>query len=788
MSLLKAVQLASPNNASSVDLKKKPDTGTVSLIQAVRSVRGEETTFKAPVTEVTQTEDKSIFQKVFNFMGGVASSIGGLFKPKIISPIPLEDGSNINLVDANTKDTSVKEDNGLISPFKSGSTALDLAPSTMRLLADLQVDPLSLKKAPKATLVELFKPFWLTRNPVTDQMANAYITGIKDAVLADADSIKRIFTSKTGSERTGAVLETGARTVGVALSPISALFSAANDVPVLGTISKLISLPFAILGDAGADIAYPIVNVLPISKKAKEDIVGGIGEIAGLALMIGVGGKVADLPGKVKETLIKRYGKVDAETIITKAETIANTPQEKPLSGIKKPQDIVDYVFNNKLNDTPDGKSLLKAATEAQKSNKYLQLEEPKVAGLLQEKNATPKGEISGEGFVMTEKADKSKVQVGKVLNSYRDAVDSYNKNPTTESLARFVKAREAVNNLEKQELVKIKTPEVTKPTTVNGVEIKPIGEEVSVFRGTSKGEVGMNAEKPNGITGGESTSTDRAIAQAFADRKGGVVEEYKIPKTANIVNHSELERLVKYVPTEEKTATVKKFIKDNGVDVVKFDIPEGAKGEAEYRIVNPNIFKELSTGSGKIVEKEVKVPRDQMPIGKGPEQVSRLEARMKGVLGKATKDQIDELGLSTFQKMNRKETISDSAKYVLEHPDEALEVLQGKREAPKGQYPESIYVAMTEVARDDITLATKLASLQATTIGQRLSLLAEIDPLNPVKIVSDIYKFREKSVEKTYAGKKVSEIIKRDVEKGKAKIKAPKLTDWNSFIESVRC
>ena len=201
-------------------------------------------------------------------------------------------------------------------------------------------------------------------------------------------------------------------------------------------------------------------------------------------------------------------------------------------------------------------------------------------------------------------------------------------------------------------------------------------------------------------------------------------------------------------------------------------------------------IINELDIQKEKVlpVPKEVEVPSKNLPIGKGEERVSRLEARMKGVLGKATQEQIDSLGLSTFNRMNRKETIAESAQYVIEHPKDALEVLQGTREPPKGIVPESIYVAMTELARGDFDLATKLTSLQASAIGQRLGLLAEIDPLNPVKIVSDIYKFRETAVEKTYAGRKVKDVVKREVEKGKAKIKPPKLTDWSSFIESVKC
>jgi hypothetical protein len=402
-----------------------------------------------------------------------------------------------------------EEKNKLIDPFNTGVPAVDLAPGTMDLLSKLQVDPLSLKNAPRATLADLFKPFWL--NSYGQEVSNSYIKGIKEAIDADVEAIKGVFAGKTASEKTGAGLQATARTVGVVLSPITSLFTAADNLPVLGSVSKLIELPFAILGDLGNDLAYPVANSLPISRKAKENIVSGIGEITGLALMIGVGGKAAQIPAKTKARLIKKYGETDAKTIIKQAEIKANeAPPEKPMAGLKSPDEVIDYVNKNNLAQTEEGKILIKLANQAKQENKYFNVEDT---------NA---------------------------------------------------------------------------PVNVEGIEIKPLGQEVTVYRGTLKGEKEINTNKANGITGGESTSTDIAVAENFAKNKGGEVKSYSIDPKAKIVNHSDLEAMVKDFPTAEKATVVKDFLKKNNVDVVKFDVPKGAKGEAEYRIINPKVLKPI--------------------------------------------------------------------------------------------------------------------------------------------------------------------------------------------------
>lgn len=109
----------------------------------------------------------------------------------------------------------------------------------------------------------------------------------------------------------------------------------------------------------------------------------------------------------------------------------------------------------------------------------------------------------------------------------------------------------------------------------------------ITVYRGTTVAGQKLNLAKTNGITGGESTSTDRAVAERFATKNGGEIQEYTIAPNARIVNHSTIEKAVADLPVAQKTAAAQAYIQENDIDVVRFDVPAGSGGEAELRIVN---------------------------------------------------------------------------------------------------------------------------------------------------------------------------------------------------------
>jgi len=315
----------------------------------------------------------------------------------------------------------------------------------------------------------------------------------------------------------------------------------------------------------------------------------------------------------------------------------------------------------DKVNEIVTGKKIMKALT----IGKEVKLLENKK---LQE-------ETQGEGFVMTEKADKNKIEVSKKINDYRYAMEKFNAKPTETNRERFEKIRSELAILKEKGYVEQKPQGQTQPTT----------------------EV-ISPQKTAGTEGGA-----RVVA-----------------------------------PTTE------------------------------------TITKE--------------VPREQLPVGGGKEKVSRLEARVKDVLGKATQEQIDRLGLSTYEQMNKKENIKSASEYVVNNQEEAIQVLSGEKEAPKGILRNSIYVAMENLAKGDVGLARKLASLQSTRYGQELSILTEIDPDSPVRAISEVINIRAKEFERRNKGKTIASEKKRVAKQIQSEVKAPSKDNWISFIESISC
>ena len=259
---------------------------------------------------------------------------------------------------------------------------------------------------------------------------------------------------------------------------------------------------------------------------------------------------------------------------------------------------------------------------------------------------------------------------------------------------------------------------------------------------------------------------------------------------------------------TEEQISALKESIKVNGIKYpVELTINEDGTYEINDGVHRIQIAKDL--GIKKVPVKVVKdesvtqkplgevkikprikvAPRAQLPVSvEGKEKVSRLEARVKDALGKVSTEDQERLGLATYNQMNRKENIAKASEYVTNNPDEALSVLEGKKDAPKGIARNSIYVAMESMAKGDVELARRLASLESTRMGQELSILAEIDPESPVKIMRDIIEIRSRAFERRYGGRKVKEVTDKVISDIKKSVKAPDRVAWVKFIDEIEC
>jgi len=184
---------------------------------------------------------------------------------------------------------------------------------------------------------------------------------------------------------------------------------------------------------------------------------------------------------------------------------------------------------------------------------------------------------------------------------------------------------------------------------------------------------------------------------------------------------------------------------------------------------------------------KIIKVPSAKLPVGEGKTKVSRLEARVKNKLGNLSEAEIEELGLSTFKQVNKKENIAKASAYVAANPNEALRVIKGEIDPPKGVLVNSVYVALHELGATDTDIATKIASLGATRMGQEISVLSEILKDSPVAMMESIVKTRIEAFEKR-TGKKVADKIKSEKKKLKEDLKAPNSRQWDTFLKEILC
>ena len=218
----------------------------------------------------------------------------------------------------------------------------------------------------------------------------------------------------------------------------------------------------------------------------------------------------------------------------------------------------------------------------------------------------------------------------------------------------------------------------------------------------------------------------------------------------------------------------------------IKAAAPIEIKPPKELEIIEP----EKAEGMIKTLEEggEVtKVPATQLPVGEGAEKVSRLEARMKGLLGKVAPE--ERAGLSTYSQMNKPEQITKAAQFVTDNPKEAMKILEGKKAPPEGLLNNSIALAMQEkaVADGDADLARKLASLRSTRAGQEISILTEANKNNPVRHIDDLIQRRIEAM----GGKekiKVARVKPTTELKEVIKKSTPGRQSWAEFIQSIKC
>jgi len=461
--------------------------------------------------------------------------------------------------------------------------------------------------------------------------------------------------------------------------------------------------------------------------------------------------KVKAIFGKIpNEPVTIRYS--NGETTVN--QTLAGYLQP----GEYTPSEITGKIIGNGLEKTPEGKAVLKNMVSVENAGQKIIVEPVKTeTEALKSTTEAPSLEKTQEVGTQVEQSAQQPVSQSKL----------YDAKTTSQILERKTTNPSDIENVNVDELLKFREFQRPKDARYNELlaDIKKNGiKEPIIIHYYDNGKTAIVGEGNRRIQIAKELGIKEVPATVI--RNFGAYEASGLGTT--------MEGGIKF-----KAQSVPGVISDQGGYI---------PGNMRPSDIGINVAQQPVTDVKVVEPKTVEVPKEQLPIGEGKVKASKLEARLKGVIGDATPEQIKELGLSTYNQMNKKETIASASKYVVNNTEEALSVIRGETNPPKGLNPESIYIALTEMAKEDYTLATKVQTLSATALGQRISILTELNKNNPVVIMNDIIEVREKAIQKKYGGRDIKDIKQKAVTKAKKMIKAPDKFDWAKIIKEVRC
>lgn len=185
---------------------------------------------------------------------------------------------------------------------------------------------------------------------------------------------------------------------------------------------------------------------------------------------------------------------------------------------------------------------------------------------------------------------------------------------------------------------------------------------------------------------------------------------------------------------------------------------------------------------------------------GKGPglkavEGTGELKTRAlaEGVEAKAIEGSLTQgFGdLPEYHQVSMEDQATKAVEYMGKDYDAAKAVAMGRKAAPKGVFPESVFVAVEKraLAEGDVETLRDLAtnsklSTEATTMGQRIRTLRERDPASPVGAIQEVQQAREAALADVDAAKQAAvKEIRTEMKRA-----ASKRPVWEDFINTITC
>lgn len=174
---------------------------------------------------------------------------------------------------------------------------------------------------------------------------------------------------------------------------------------------------------------------------------------------------------------------------------------------------------------------------------------------------------------------------------------------------------------------------------------------------------------------------------------------------------------------------------------------------------------------------------------------ITKTRGLSLGVEAKAIEKRLTtKLGdLPEYETVSMKDQSQRASKMIREDYQNARSIALGEKTPPKGVLPESVFVAIEDMAIREGDVATlqdlvnSKLSTAATTMGQRIRTLGERDQSSPVAIIQDVQKARRDAIEKKGSIPEAKKNVVSQIEK-EIKKTAPTKEDWSSFISSITC
>ena len=353
-------------------------------------------------------------------------------------------GENIPLAYKNTTPKSPSE---IKSPEPVTGIARVL-PSTVETAKEIFHNGLSLGHSS----IEAANIAWDSVKSGVNDAANAWLDAIYGKVPTTSPG-KSQWSKRTNAEITGAYLTAIGKTMKAPFTALSSFFAVANSIPVIGTVSRIVTLPFEAIGDVNPKFVKGVIKGSPLPDEWKKAITPGLVTITTLALdtvaAIGLhaAGKMIkakvipserravalkksileknpELSREIKATsnakiksLFKDYGKEDVTTIVRESARLA----QKRLANIKEQKKL--GVVDKQIENNPD---LARMAKESNNASEF-------VDRMVNEKG-TQRGDINSQKVNdffdrVNESRGRVEQQVKENLDLAKMAQDSFNTN-----------------------------------------------------------------------------------------------------------------------------------------------------------------------------------------------------------------------------------------------------------------------------------------------------------------------------------------------------------------------